>query len=86
MRTYAHELEAGKKYFVEVHGWVMLSGVDSGQYRLEVIDRGGIFEKIIRFHKPRGRKILATHLSSSVYFLEDESRDLNYIQLLRVED
>ena len=65
---------------VEVHGFVMLAGLDPGKYRVKKIDTFyGI--KTYNFCKPLGSKVLARHAVGSVdpWVRDKDSEDLNKV-------
>jgi hypothetical protein len=50
---------------IRVHGWVMLAGLDAGDYRVtRVSDYHG--RPAYSFAKPRGKKTVARHYAASV--------------------
>lgn len=65
---------------IEVHGFVMLSRLDPGRYRVKTIDNyHGI--PTYRFTKPRGHKVLVRHACSDVdCWVKESTEDLNKIE------
>lgn len=70
------------KAVVEVHGFVMLHGVEEGKYRIEAGTYYG--SPSYRFFRSKGKKILAHHYASSVdpWIKDKNNEDLNKIVIL----
>jgi hypothetical protein len=78
------EMKAGEKYLVEVHGWIMCKGVESGKYRIELSAYGkGTFERLTAtFYKPRGKKPLARHYLSEI-MIDKDNVNLNRTEIIK---
>lgn len=61
---------------IEVHGWVMLKGMDAGRYRVKKVDNFSYW-----FSRPKGTKVVVRHRIDSVDSLVRDSNqgDLNKI-------
>ena len=77
-------MKAGEKYLVEVHGWIMCKGVESGKYRIELSTYGkGIFERLTAtFYKPRGKKPLIRHFLSDI-MIDEDNINLNRTEIIK---
>lgn len=50
---------------IEVHGWVMLAGLDAGKYKVQSMpEYHG--QPTYQFTKPKGKKVVARHYTTSV--------------------
>ena len=74
------EMKAGQKYLIEVHGWIMCKGVNSGKYRIEISDYRG--DLIATFYKPRGKKPIARHYLDDI-MIDNTGRNLNRTEIVK---
>lgn len=69
---------------IEVHGWIMLSGLPAGKYRIR---NRGVWKgtQFYDFTTPRGTKQIVRHACSSVdaWIRDAEDEDLNKIVVLK---
>ncbi len=73
------EMKAGQKYLVEVHGWIMCKGVNSGKYRIELSDYKGSL--IATFYKPKGKKPIVRHYLHDI-MIDNTGRNLNRTEII----
>jgi hypothetical protein len=74
------EMKAGEKYLVEVHGWIMCKGVNSGKYRIEISDYRG--DLIATFYKPKGKKPIVRHYLDDI-MIDNTGRNLNRTEIIK---
>jgi hypothetical protein len=74
------EMKAGQKYLVEVQGWIMCKGVDSGKYRIELSDYKGSLTAT--FYKPKGKKPIARHYLHNI-MIDNTDRNLNRTEIIK---
>lgn len=73
-------MEVGKRYLVEVHGWIMCENVQSRQYRIEIWLHKR--QLVATFFKPKGKKSLVTHYVSEI-MLDETNTNLNRTEIIR---
>jgi len=75
------EMKAGQKYFVQVHGWIMCKGVNSGKYRIELSEdyKGNL---IATFYKPKGKKPIVSHYLHDI-MIDNTGRNLNRTEIIK---
>ena len=73
-------MKVGEKYLVEVHGWIMCKGVDSGKYRIELSDYKGSLTAT--FYKPRGKKPIARHYLHDI-MIDEDNINLNRTEIIK---
>ncbi len=73
-------MKAGQKYLVEVHGWIMCKGIDSGKYRIELSEdyKGSL---TATFYKPKGKKPIVRHYLDDIMI--DNTRNLNRTEIIK---
>jgi hypothetical protein len=73
-------MKAGQKYLVEVYGWIMCKGVNSGKYRIEISDYRG--DLIATFYKPKGKKPIVSHYLDDI-MIDNTGRNLNRTEIVK---
>jgi hypothetical protein len=76
------KLQAGSR--IRVHGWVMMKGLDAGEYLVKSVGQhyGNL---TYAFVKPRGKRVVAVHFATDVdAWIRPESHpDQNRIEVLQ---
>lgn len=69
----------GQEYMVNVRGWVMLKGVDPGDYRIKIVDRGYWYGLCVNFYRPKGKTVLVCHTLENCWLQDESCTNLNAI-------
>ena len=81
MKIYEEKnMKAGEEYLVEVHGYIMCKGLDSGKYKIRLSDYKN--QLTATFFRPRGNKPIIRHYLYDLLISNDEEQN-NRTQIIQ---